>query len=199
MMPVVVAGERPGCGSPVTGSMKSSGERRTREIEPSSWANLMTSACWASTARMTICCWPLRAVPGSPSSGARRGAVGVRRRAAAGAACRGPACPGGATLTLVLLRPATTVNVSSAGLTRDDRELVAGEADDHVDVVAGLDDRADAGDLVDLDRHAREAGRAVDVDDRRRQRHRSGSSAVICCAGGDRLAGDLADDLGRRR
>ena len=32
------------------------------------------------------------------------------------------------------------------------------EADDHVDAVAGLDERADAGDLVDLDRHGR-AGR----------------------------------------
>ena len=62
-------------------------------------------------------------------------------------------------LTLVLLRPLTTVTESSAGLTRDDRELVARDARDHVHVVAGLDDRADAGDLVDLDGDRRE-GRA---------------------------------------
>ena len=53
------------------GSTKSSGERRsTRQIEPSSWANLMTSACWGVTARITICCWPLRVVA-APVAGRR--------------------------------------------------------------------------------------------------------------------------------
>jgi Flp pilus assembly protein CpaB len=43
-------------GMQVVGSMKSWGDRRVRLSEPSIWANLMTSACWVVTARMTICC-----------------------------------------------------------------------------------------------------------------------------------------------
>ena len=39
------------------------------------------------------------------------------------------------------------------------------EADDHVDIVTGLDDRADAADLVDLHRHAALRRRALDVED----------------------------------
>ena len=74
--------------------------------------------------------------------------------------------PWRSSLTLVPLMPATTVNESSVGVDRDDRELVGGEADDHVDVVTGLDDRADAADLVDLDGDAALCRRALDVDDR---------------------------------
>ena len=59
-------------------------------------------------------------------------------------------------------RPATTVIELSCRVEGHDGELVAGEADDHVDVVAGVDDGADAGDLVDLDGHRAEAGRDVD-------------------------------------
>ena len=63
-------------------------------------------------------------------------------------------------MTLVLLRPLTTVIESSAGLTVMTGNLSPREPDDHVDVVAGLDDRADAGDLVDLDRDGAHARRA---------------------------------------
>ena len=80
MTPLVSSGTGVDAARRVIGSMKSSGERRTREMRPSSWANLMISACWVSTARMTICCWPLRAVPvprlggafGCPWRGRRR-------------------------------------------------------------------------------------------------------------------------------
>ena len=68
--------------------------------------------------------------------------------------------PWRSSLTLVLFRPATTGTESSTGLTVMTGNLSAGEADDHVDVVAGLDDRADTGDLVDLDRDRPQAGRA---------------------------------------
>ena len=130
---------------------------------PSTWANLMTSACWASTARVTISCWPLRAVPGC--------AGGL---ALAGAACGGRRREQRAE-HLHALEEQLDARAVEAG---DDRERVvlrrcavmtgnwsAGEADDHVHVVAGLDDRADARDLVDLDRDGALALRHFDVDD----------------------------------
>ena len=88
-------------GWPVTGSMKSSADRRIRLTDASSWANLMTSACCGVTDRMTICCWPLSAVAGW--AGAAGGAAATFRRVrggaavseAAGGGCRGPACPAG--------------------------------------------------------------------------------------------------------
>ena len=67
------------------------------------------------------------------------------------------------TLTLVPFRPATNVIDWSLGLTVMTGNVA--EADDHVDVVAGLDDRADAGDLVDLDRDRAQARRDVEVED----------------------------------
>ena len=67
----------------------------------------------------------------------------------------------------------------SAGLTVMTGNLSAGQADDHVDVVAGLDDRADAGDLVDLDRHAAQGGGAIDVGDLARGATADGRGAVI--------------------
>ena len=77
---------------------------------------------------------------------------------------------------------------------RDDRELVAGQADDHVHEVTGLDHRSDARDLVDLDRHGPLAGWGVDVED--------GAIAGLAEGRGgdlgalrDRLSYDLADDL----
>ena len=98
-------------------------------------------------------------------------------------------------MTLVLLRPLTTVTESSAGLTVMTGNLSAGEADDHVDVVAGLDDRADAGDLVDLDRDRSACrGRALDVEDRALRAAAEGVGGDLR-AGGDGLARDLADDL----
>ena len=162
---------------------------------PSSWANLMTSACWALTARMTISCWPLRVVPAPPA----RGPLAVAGRRGVGG--------GGSSVPedLHALEEQLDARAVEAGDDRervvarvhgDDRELVGGEADDHVDVVAGLDDRADAGDLVDLDRDRAQA---------RRARRCRGSGPVVgrtsvgrdLRAGRDRLADDLADDLGR--
>ena len=98
----------------------------------------------------------------------------------------------------MLLRPVTTVIGVVGRVDRDDRELVTGQADDHVHVVARLDDGADAGDLVDLDAPcerkagwvSRSAGRyprSPPVEGRRRD----------LGALGDRLADDLADHLGR--
>ena len=88
-----------------------------------------------------------------PRRGARRMAGGAPRRSAGGGGSSVPSTcmPWSSSLTLVLLRPATTVTESSAGSTVMTGNLSLGEADDHVDVVAGLDDRADAADLVDLD------------------------------------------------
>ena len=64
--------------------------------------------------------------------------------------------PWSSALTLVPFTPATVVMVASSGLTVTIGKLVGGEADDHVDEVAGLGQRADARDLVHLDRHADE-------------------------------------------
>ena len=123
----------------------------------------MTSACWASTARITICRWPLSAVPGLRRiSGIRCGAVVGRRRG-----LRGRRQQGAEDLHALQQVPdAGAVEAADDGdrvvgrVDRDDRELVAGDARDHVHVVAGLDDRADTGDLVDLD-GARLEGRAA--------------------------------------
>ncbi len=71
--------------------------------------------------------------------------------------------PWSSSLTLVLLMPDDDREGVVDRVDGDDRELVGLEADDHVHVVAGLDDRADAGDLVDLDRHAALGRRAVDL------------------------------------
>ena len=68
--------------------------------------------------------------------------------------------PWSRTLTLVLFRPLTTVNEASAGLTVMTGNLSPLMPDDHVHVVAGLDDRADARDLVDLDGDGAQARRA---------------------------------------
>ena len=48
---------------------------------PSIWANLMTSASCVVTARITICCWPLRVVRGLA---ARRGLLAVAARRGGG-------------------------------------------------------------------------------------------------------------------
>ena len=152
---------------------------------PSIWANLMTSACWAVTARMTISCWPLRDVPGRRGAGAaagrgRRGVAAAVSAGGGGSSVPRTWMPWRSSLTLVPLRPATTVIELSSGVDGDDRELVGGQADDHVDVVTGLDDRADAADLVDLDGHAAQGRpgsrccRSTPGDCRRR-----GSSTVI--------------------
>ena len=189
--PVVVTGMMVsgGSGSPVTGSRKSSAVRSTSVMEPSSWENLITSACWGVTARMTSCCWPLSVVlPRRAGAGWRRCRCGP---AAAGAACPTTCRPWSSTLTLVPLSPGHGDRVVGRVDGHDAGTCRTGEADDHVHVVAGLDERADAGDLVDLDRHARRGRGAVDVVDGR-----------CCCprragdqlAGGHRLAGGLADD-----
>ena len=174
----------------MTGSMKSSGERRTRLIEPSSWANLMTSACWVSTDRMTICCWPVRAVRRD-----RRSAPARSDPAAGGGGRSVPmtCMPWSSALTLVLLRPLDDGERVVRGLSVMTGNLSPGEAHDHVHVVAGLDDRADAGDLVDLDGHADAAGRAGDV--RGSSRWSPKVAPVICWPAVTGCAHDLADDL----
>ena len=162
-MPVVVTGMMVsgGSGSPVSGSRKSSPLRSTSEIEPSSWPNLMTSDCWVVAARMTICCWPLSVVvvPSVPGL-----ASALLPLSAGGGGSSVPTTwrPWSSTLTLVPLRPTTVVIVSSSGLTVTTGKRSAVKPDDHVHVVARLGERADAGHLVHLDRHADEAGRAVD-------------------------------------
>ena len=114
-------------------------------IEPSIWANLMTSACWAVTARMTISCCPLRVVPGCDAGPPLPSSVVPPVVAVGGGSSVPRTCmPWRRSLTLVLLRPADDGDRGVGRVDRDDRELVAGEADDHVDVVAGLDDGADA-------------------------------------------------------
>ena len=76
-----VAGPAAGTIGLPSASMKSSGERRTRLIEPSSWANLMISACSGVTARITISCWPLSdVVPPSVGVGGAVAVGGGRRR-----------------------------------------------------------------------------------------------------------------------
>ena len=82
------------------------------------------------------------------------------------------------------------------GVLGHDRELVGREADDHVDVVAGLDDRADAGDLVDFDRDRAQARAGVSMLRIEPPWLWPNVSPVSCCAAGDGLADDLADDLG---
>ena len=134
---------------------------------PWSWANLMTSACWAVTERITSSCCPwVRSGPLGVGDALGLG-VGWLPDVWSGLERSPRTCmPWRSTLTLVLLRPATTVIELSCGLSCDDRERVAGEADDQVDVVAGLDDGADAGDLVDLDGDRALARRDLDVADR---------------------------------
>ena len=51
-----------GEGDGLSRGWQSSVDRRTSEMLPSIWANLMTSASCDVTARITICCWPLRVV-----------------------------------------------------------------------------------------------------------------------------------------
>src|SRR6185437_6467503 len=60
VMPVVWSGG--GMTGLPAASWKSLGERSASVIDPSSWAYLMTSACWAVTDRTTICCWAWAAV-----------------------------------------------------------------------------------------------------------------------------------------
>ena len=66
----------------------------------------------------------------------------------------------------MLLMPATTVMLSSVGLTVTTGNLSAEKPTTMSTIVAGLDDRADARDLVHLDRDRAEARRDLDVDDR---------------------------------
>ena len=150
MMPVVSIGGEV-TGAPVIGSMKSSTERRTRLTAPSgaapvSWAKRMTSSCCGVTARMTICCWPLRVVVGAWQRGwcsgaGRRGRCGRRRE-------QRPDDLHALEQQRGLDARRVQAGHDGDGLVdridRDDGERVALEADDHVDVVARLDDRPDA-------------------------------------------------------
>ena len=153
----------------------------------------MTSACWASTDRATISCWPVRAVPPSPRRGLAFRALRLRGRR------REQRAEDLHALEQQLDARAVDAGDDGEGVVdrvgRDDRELVGADADDHVDVVAGLDDRADARHLVDLDRDRALARWDLDVEDLARLRRRTGP-AVIAGAGHDGLADDLADDLG---
>ena len=128
----------------------------------------MTSACWASTDRATISCWPVRAVP-----------LSLRR----GLALRALRLLGGRweqrAEHLHALEEQLDARAVDAGddgegvvdrVGRDDRELVGADTDDHVDVVTGLDDGADARHLVDLDRDRALARWDLDVEDLARLR-----------------------------
>src|SRR3990172_7852905 len=75
-----------------------------------------------------------------------------------------------------------------------DREAVRADLGHDVDEVAGLDERAHARDLVDLDGDAGEARQALDVRRRGLAQERGRGDLL---AAGDRLAGDLADRLAR--
>ena len=193
-MPVVATGTIVfgGSRSPVSGSRKSSPLRSTREMEPSSWPNLITSDCCVVTARMTICCWPLRTVS-LPAPGLALGSVVPVSAGGGGSSVPTTCTPWSSALTLVPLTPATVVIVASSGLTVTTGKLVGGEADDHVDEVTGLGQRAHARHLVHLDRHADEAGGAVDVGEACR-RARAEDHARDELAGRDVLARRLADD-----
>ena len=85
---------------------------------PSIWANLRTSACWARDRQDDDL---LLAVEGGRwvrSGGGRRGgAAGVGRRCDGGSSVPMTCMPWSSSLTLVLLRPVTTVIELSAGLT----------------------------------------------------------------------------------
>src|SRR6476661_3563755 len=120
----VVTAETGGRTAPVSGSTKSPAARRARVTLPSIWANLRTSDCWAVTATITISCWPLRFVPGPdgapvPGSPEATG-TGVAAAVSAGGGGRSVPItwrPWSSSLTLVLLRPATTVIALSPGAT----------------------------------------------------------------------------------
>ena len=129
----------------------------------------MTSACWAVTDRITISCCSLRVVvPGA--------AVGAPDAAGASSAGGGTRREQGPEHLHALEEDLDGRALGSRG--GDDRlvggspdplidsELLLGEADDRVDVVAGLDDRADAADLVDPDGDRSLSDRDLDVDDR---------------------------------
>ena len=117
----------------------------------------MTSACWAVTDRITISCCSLRVVvPGA--------AVGAPDAAGA---CVGGGGTGGSRAAEHLHALEEDLDgralgsgsgderlVGSSSGSWIDRELLLGQADDRVDVVTGLDDRADAADLVDLGRRS---------------------------------------------
>ncbi len=148
---------------------------------PSICENLMTSASWVVTARITICCWPLRVVvvpaPGDAFAVAFW-ACGRRREQRAEDLDalderldrRGVV---GQDLGHEHARGGRRVGPRAAGR-RDRRGLDLGhlvgpgDAHDHVHEVAGLDDRADAGRLVDLDGDRDLALGHGDVGDRRR-------------------------------
>ena len=140
---------------------------------------------------MTISCWPLSGVSAVRSPGRSRLAVGRRRDRRQLAAedlhaleeeLDGGAVQAGHDGDRVVLR-----------VEGHDRELVAGEADEHVDVVTGVDDGADARDLVDLDGHRPEAGR--DVDDAAAGRRGVEVGGLELAVGDDRAGGRS----GRRR
>ncbi len=78
-------------------------------MEPSSWPNLMTSDCCVVTARMTICCWPLRTVS-VPACPGWRSDRSVPVSAGGGGSSVPTTCtPWSSALTLVLFTPATVV------------------------------------------------------------------------------------------
>ena len=65
------------------------------------------------------------------------------------------------------LGPGATTSASSGlRIVLDRSELLLGEADDRVDVVAVLDDGADAADLIDSNGDRSLSDRDLDVDDR---------------------------------
>ena len=99
-------------------------------------------------------------------------------------------------LDVAPLGPGAVTSASSGfAISLIDSELLLGQADDRVDVVAGLDDGADAADLVDSNGDRSLSDRDLDVDDRAGEPAAQGRGGDLR-AGRDRLAGDLPDDLG---
>ena len=122
---------------------------------PSIWANLMTSACWARDREDDDLLLAVEGRAGLPASDAPMPAAAAalgRGGATGGSSVPRTCMPWRRSLTLVPLRPVDDGDRRCpTGLTVMTGNLSRGQADDHVDVVAGLDDGADAADLVDLD------------------------------------------------
>ena len=159
----------------------------------------MTSACWVLTARITICCWPLRVVAGPPEGGGRvrvRGAgVGGRRREQRADDQR-------ALEQRLDARPVDAGDDRDrsrrSGLTVTTGNLSAVRPDDHVHVVASLGERADARDLVNLDRDGQKACGALERS-RRWAPPVDGSAEMSWPLGRDRLAAILPTTERRSR
>ena len=153
-MPVVSA-MTGGTGSPVTGSMKSSGERRTSDSVISGLAMRLAVAddlglLGGDREDHDLL---LLIEDGARGGGGHGLAFGASSGGGAtgGSSVPSTCMPWRRSLTVAPLGPGlTTITpVRVRRIRRDRRELLLGQGDERVDVVAGLDDGADAAGLVD--------------------------------------------------